>query len=55
MAKTVAGGSKPNIRSLITHRIEGFEDAEEAFAIAGRPKDGKGAMVIKVVVRNRDK
>ncbi|KAF4589119.1 sorbitol dehydrogenase [Ophiocordyceps camponoti-floridani] len=40
----------PDLRTLVTHRFKGMERIEDAFAMAGKVKDGDGRLVLKVVV-----
>lgn len=40
----------PDLSKLITQRFDGFDAIPEAFAMAGRVKDDKGKLVLKVVV-----
>ncbi|KAL5425720.1 hypothetical protein PMIN04_002335 [Paraphaeosphaeria minitans] len=51
------GPDYPDFSKLVTHRYKGLESAEEAFSMAGRTKDDKGNLVIKVVIEtgNGDK
>lgn len=44
------GDDYPNFSKLVTHRYKGLESAEEAFEMAGKTKDDKGNLVIKVVL-----
>ena len=50
MSSTVSGSFRPDIRRLITHRFSGLHNVEEAFAVAARPQDSAGNMVIKVAL-----
>ena len=52
MKRSVEGLGAPDIGALVTHGVEGLENAREAFAIARLPLDNKGEMVVKVAVRN---
>lgn len=40
----------PDLRTLVTHRFKGVENAGEAFEMAARVADEEGNLVIKVVV-----
>jgi L-iditol 2-dehydrogenase len=40
----------PDFSKLITHRFSGLEEADEAFAMAGRTKDEEGRLVLKVII-----
>jgi len=40
----------PDFGKLVTHRYTGLEAAVEAFDMAGKTKDDKGNLVIKVVL-----
>ncbi|KAJ4297654.1 hypothetical protein N0V90_005548 [Kalmusia sp. IMI 367209] len=44
------GPDYPDFSKLVTHRYTGLESAEEAFEMAGKTKDDKGNLVIKVVI-----
>ncbi|KAF2256800.1 GroES-like protein [Trematosphaeria pertusa] len=44
------GPDYPDFSKLVTHRYKGLESAEEAFDMAGKTKDDKGNLVIKVVL-----
>jgi L-iditol 2-dehydrogenase len=44
------GPDYPDFAKLVTHRYNGLEAAVEAFDMAGRTKDDKGNLVIKVVL-----
>ncbi|USP81027.1 Sorbitol dehydrogenase [Curvularia clavata] len=44
------GDDYPDFSKLVTHRYKGLESAEEAFEMAGKTKDDKGNLVIKVVL-----
>ena len=50
MSSTISGNFRPDIRLLITHRFSGLDKTEEAFAVAARPQDSAGNMVIKVAL-----
>ena len=39
-----------DLTKLVTHRFKGFEDASEAFEMAGRTKDDDGNLVLKVMI-----
>lgn len=41
----------PDLKKLITHRVEGLENVRAAFEIAGRPVDDDGKLVLKVLVQ----
>ncbi|KAF5013575.1 hypothetical protein FDECE_435 [Fusarium decemcellulare] len=47
-----AGSTKnvPDVRKLVTHTFSGLGSVPDAFAMAARTSDDKGALVIKVVV-----
>jgi L-iditol 2-dehydrogenase len=49
-----SGGEYPDFSNLITHRFLGFENAPEAFNMAGKPKDTNGNLVIKVILDTGD-
>lgn len=38
----------PDLKKLITHRIQGLPNITDAFSMAGRVKDDSGNLVIKV-------
>ena len=44
------GPDYPDFSKLVTHRYTGLEAAVEAFDMAGKTKDDKGNLVIKVVL-----
>jgi L-iditol 2-dehydrogenase len=44
------GPDYPDFSRLVTHRYKGLESAEEAFEMAGKTKDDRGNLVIKVVL-----
>jgi L-iditol 2-dehydrogenase len=44
--------SCPDLSKLVTHKFKGLESAEQAFGMAGRTKDDKGDLVLKVVIAN---
>ncbi|KAF2024428.1 sorbitol dehydrogenase-like protein [Setomelanomma holmii] len=44
------GPDYPDFSALVTHRYTGLESAVEAFDMAGKTKDDKGNLVIKVVL-----
>ena len=44
------GPGYPDFSKLVTHRYKGLEAAVEAFDMAGKTKDDKGNLVIKVVL-----
>jgi L-iditol 2-dehydrogenase len=48
------GPDYPDFAKLVTHRYKGLEAAEEAFEMAGKTKDDKGNLVIKVVLETGD-
>ncbi|KAK3215035.1 hypothetical protein GRF29_19g2006739 [Pseudopithomyces chartarum] len=48
------GPDYPEFAKLVTHRYKGLESAEEAFEMAGKTKDDKGNLVIKVVIETGD-
>lgn len=48
------GPDYPDFSKLVTHRYKGLESAEEAFNMAGKTKDDKGNLVIKVVIETGD-
>lgn len=51
MAASLIGGSGlPPLITLVTHRFEGLEKVNDAFATAGKGKDDDGRIVIKVAV-----
>lgn len=47
-------GKGPDIRKLVTHSFDGLGSTLEAFAMAARTCDDNGALVIKVVIENKD-
>jgi L-iditol 2-dehydrogenase len=47
-ALTSADG--PDFSKLITHRFRGLEEAEDAFAMAGKTEDSDGRLVLKVII-----
>lgn len=44
----------PDFAGLVTHRFNGLEEAEKAFAIAGKSTDADGRLVLKVVIDSRE-
>lgn len=52
MSQAVQGTFQPDIRKLITHHIDSLDGVPEAFALARRPRDSDGRLVVKVVVRS---
>lgn len=48
------GPGYPDFSKLVTHKYRGLESAEEAFEMAGKTKDDKGNLVIKVVLETDD-
>jgi L-iditol 2-dehydrogenase len=40
----------PDFCKLVTHRFAGLEEADRAFAMAGRTKDDAGRLVLKVII-----
>lgn len=48
----LAGGNPklPPVAELITHRYDGLDSIPEAFGMAGKVKDDKGDLVLKVMV-----
>ncbi|KAL1605287.1 hypothetical protein SLS60_004835 [Paraconiothyrium brasiliense] len=48
------GPDYPDFSKLVTHRYKGLESAVEAFDMAGKTKDDKGNLVIKVVIETGD-
>ena len=50
MSGAIDGDFRPDIRCLITHRFSGLSNVEEAFAVAAKPVDSEGNMVVKVVL-----
>ena len=40
----------PDFRKLVTHRVQGLENADQAFKVAGNTRDGEGKLVLKVVI-----
>lgn len=44
------GSSGPDFSKLVTHRVEGLRNVELAFNMAGKTKDEKGELVLKVMV-----
>jgi L-iditol 2-dehydrogenase len=49
-----SGEDYPDFSKLLTHRFNGFENATEAFDMAGKPKDVDGNLVIKVLLEMAD-
>jgi L-iditol 2-dehydrogenase len=47
-----SSSSCPDLSKLVTHKFKGLESAEQAFGMAGRTKDDKGDLVLKVVIAN---
>ena len=45
----------PDLQRLVTHRLEGLEQAEEAFRMAARTKDEDGNLILKVVLNSPTK
>lgn len=45
-----SGPDYPDFSKLVTHRYKGLDSAVEAFEMAGKTKDDKGNLVIKVVL-----
>ena len=43
-------GTVPDFAKLVTHRYTGLEQAESAFAMAGKTKDDSGNLVLKVML-----
>jgi L-iditol 2-dehydrogenase len=50
--KLMAAGAIPALDKFITHKVEGLENVDKAFGLAGRPEDDNGNLVIKVAVVN---
>lgn len=48
----MAKGKIPALDKLITHKVHGLDKVSEAFALAGRPVDDNGNLVVKVAVLN---
>lgn len=46
----LSSGVLPNIETLITHRVRGLGACRDAFELASSTVDGKGNLVIKVLV-----
>lgn len=44
----------PNLEKLITHRVKGLDEVQQAFDLAGKVKDKEGKLVLKVVVDTRE-
>lgn len=40
----------PDFSKLVTHRVEGLRNVEQAFQMAGKTKDETGGLVLKVMV-----
>jgi L-iditol 2-dehydrogenase len=40
----------PDFSKLVTHRVEGLKNVEKAFELAGKTKDEKEGLVMKVMV-----
>jgi L-iditol 2-dehydrogenase len=40
----------PDLKKLITQRFEGLDSAPQAFEMAGKVKDEKGGLVLKVLL-----
>lgn len=43
-----------DLTQLVTHRFKGLADAPKAFDMAGKTKDDKGELVLKVVIDSLD-
>ncbi|KAF2016893.1 sorbitol dehydrogenase-like protein [Aaosphaeria arxii CBS 175.79] len=48
------GPDYPDFSKLVTHRYKGLDAAVEAFEMAGKTKDDKGNLVIKVVLETEE-
>jgi L-iditol 2-dehydrogenase len=48
--QAIRSADGPDFSKLITHRFPSLEEADRAFAMAGRTKDDEGRLVLKVVV-----
>jgi L-iditol 2-dehydrogenase len=48
----MAQGMIPALDKFITHRVNGLDNVEQAFELAGKPEDKDGNLVIKVVINN---
>ncbi|KAF2151748.1 sorbitol dehydrogenase-like protein [Myriangium duriaei CBS 260.36] len=40
----------PDFKALVTHTVQGLENVEKAFEMAGKTKDAEGKLVLKVVL-----
>lgn len=50
MLSLVPGPDGPDFSKLVTHRVEGLRNVEQAFGMAGKTKDETGELVLKVMV-----
>lgn len=46
----MASGKIPALDKLITHKVKGLDNVEDAFKLAGKPTDEQGNLVIKVAI-----
>lgn len=49
-ASTPGSPNGPDFSKLVTHRVEGLRNVEKAFNMAGKTKDERGDLVLKVMV-----
>jgi len=49
--KILSSGRLPDLNDMITHRFQGLNAAKEAFELAGKTTDGKGNLVLKVLIQ----
>lgn len=54
MVQVTQNTTRPDIRKLITHRVMGLDNVQDAFHLAGSSQDRDGSLVIKVVIDNRE-
>lgn len=50
----MAKGKIPALDKIITHKVYGIDKASEAFALAGKPQDENGNLVVKVAILNKN-
>lgn len=49
-ASKQGGARLPNLDNMVTHRIKGLHNAQEAFELASRTVDDEGRLILKVVI-----
>lgn len=54
LVKQASERGGPDLSKLVTHRFRGLGEAPKAFEMAGRTKDERGKLVIKVVIDSRE-